>query len=178
MKNTLLVLVAFAVATPLCAQHGIQPQGVDVGATMKANFDYVGKMVVQSAADMPEADYAFKPTPEVRSFGQLLGHIADANYMLCATALGQASPSEGVEKTMTAKADLEKELAASYEYCQPVFALSQEELAAKVTLFGREYTRLGAVLIGLSHNWEHYGNLVTYLRMKGHVPPSSKPARM
>jgi uncharacterized damage-inducible protein DinB len=133
--------------------------------------------IVDSAKEMPEADFAFKPTPEVRSFGQIIGHVADANYAICSTVLGEKNPSPGIEKSKTAKADLEVALAGSYDYCERAYNLPDKDTGMKIKLFGHENTRLGALLVNLTHNWEHYGNLVTYLRIKGHVPPSSRPPR-
>ena len=73
---------------------------------------------IERAADkMPEEEYAFKPDPAVRSFGQILGHIADADYLFCSTALGEKSPSPGVEKTKNTKAELTTELHDSFAYC-------------------------------------------------------------
>ena len=178
MKKVSLLLVAFAVALPLSAQEMMPSSGPDALATMKGSYNYVKGFMLQAAEDMPEADYSFKPTPEVRSFGQLLAHTADANYMICSKLMGKENPSQGVEKNMTSKADISKALAASYEFCQPAFDLSGKELGMKVDFFGQEMTRLGVLLIDVTHSWEHYGNVVTYLRMKGHTPPSSKPARM
>ena len=98
--------------------------------------------------------------------------------MICSKVMGKDNPSQGVEKNMTSKADIAKALAASYEFCQPAFSMPEKEMGAKISMFGQEMTRMGALLIDVTHNWEHYGNVVTYLRMKGHTPPSSKPARM
>jgi uncharacterized damage-inducible protein DinB len=178
MKKVSLLLVAFVVAAPLFAQEMMPAAGPDAVATLKANFDYVKGYIVDSAAEMPEADYAFKPTPEVRSFGQIIGHVADSNYMVCSIVLGKESPSKGVEKNVTSKADLEKALKASYDYCEAAFSMPDKAIGMKLKLFGHENTRLGALVLELTHNWEHYGNLVTYLRIKGLVPPSSRPAKM
>jgi uncharacterized damage-inducible protein DinB len=177
MKRSPVLLVAVLVAAPLAAQEMLPGPGAGVVSTMKGNFDYVKGFIVQSAEEMPEADFAFKPTPEVRSFGQIIGHIADANYGICSTILNQPNPSQGVEKNATSKAELVKALKASYDYCDRAYSIPDKETAQKVKIFGQENTRLGALLLDISHNWEHYGNLVTYLRIKGHVPPSSRPAR-
>ena len=177
MKKATLLLVAFAVAAPLSAQEMMPMAGGNAVATMKGSFEFVKGYIIDSAAEMPEADYGFKPTPEVRSFGQIIGHLADANYMLCSTVLGKQSPSKGVEKSTTSKTGLESALKASYEYCEAAFSMPDKAMTAKVKVFGHESTRLDALLIELTHNWEHYGNLVTYLRIKGHVPPSSRPRK-
>jgi uncharacterized damage-inducible protein DinB len=143
--------------------------------TMRRNFNYVGQMVTRSAEQMPEADYAFKPTPEVRSFGQLLGHVADANHFFCALILGEANPSTDTEKTKSSKADLVAAVKASYEYCGRAYAIADADTASTIQLFGQDWTRLSGLVLNIGHNWEHYGNIVTYLRLKGQVPPSSQP---
>ena len=132
---------------------------------------------MKSAEKMAEADYAFKPTPEVRGFGALLGHVADANYMLCSRIAGEKSPmADSVEKTKTAKADLVKALNDAFAYCDGVFAkVTEANVAELVDWFGgRKLPRLAALNMNTMHNWEHYGNIVTYMRLKGLVPPSSE----
>jgi uncharacterized damage-inducible protein DinB len=104
----------------------------------------------------------------------LVAHVADANYFFCSTIVGEANPSPGIEKSKTAKADLVAALKASYEYCGRAYAIPDADTGAKLKLFGREFTRAGALMVNTTHNWEHYGNIVTYLRLKGQVPPSSK----
>jgi uncharacterized damage-inducible protein DinB len=177
MKKFALLLVAFVVAAPALAQEMIPGAGAGAVKTMQGNFNYVSDFIVKSAEEMPEADYAFKPTPEVRSFGQIIGHLADANYGICSTVLGEASPSHGVEKNKTSKADLVAALKGSYEYCNRAFAMPDNETGKKIKIFGQEQTRLSGLLLDLTHNWEHYGNIVTYLRIKGQVPPSSQPMK-
>jgi len=73
--------------------------------------------VVRAAEKMPEENYAFKPVPEVRSFGQMIGHIADAQFMICAAAKSEKREPAGVEKTKTTKADLVAGLKESISYC-------------------------------------------------------------
>ena len=120
--------------------------------------------------------YAFKPTPEVRSFGQLLGHIADANYMICSIASGSKPPGSSVEKTKTTKADIGAGLAASFAYCDKVWsATTDASAAAPVKMpFGPAMPRLSALAFNTSHDFEHYGNIVTYMRLNKMVPPSSQ----
>ena len=69
-------------------------------------YSFMSNAVVKAAEKMPEENYSFKPTPEIRSFGQLVGHVADANYMFCSLASGEANPMKDIEKTKTSKADL------------------------------------------------------------------------
>jgi len=137
--------------------------------------DMVKNNILRSAEKMPEENYAFRPTPEVRSFGQLLGHIADAQYMFCSAVLGKPTPAPGVEKTKTSKADLIAALKEAFAYCDSAYAgMTDAKLAETVKFFGREQARATVLSFNTAHNNEHYGNIVTYLRMKGIVPPSSE----
>lgn len=173
MKRTLALALGMAMtATTL----GAQPAGVAPHvAILKAQAEAIRSLVVRTAEKVPEELYAFKPTPEVRSLGALLGHIADGNNLLCGMAAGgKAAPDQSNEKKTT-RADLVAALKASYEACDKVFAATTDANATTpVDLFGQAQTRLGMLAFTNSHMWEHYGNLVTYMRLKNIVPPSSE----
>ena len=132
---------------------------------------------IERAADkMPEEEYALKPDPASRSFGQILGHIADANYLFCSSVLGENNPAPGIEKNKTSKADLTSALHDAFAYCQRAYdALTDANAQDLVKAFGQERNKLGVLWFNASHNLEHYGNLVVYMRLKGIVPPSSEP---
>ncbi|MBL8177423.1 MAG: DinB family protein [Bryobacterales bacterium] len=137
--------------------------------------DMAKNNVLRSAEKMPEENYAFKPVPEVRSFGQLLGHIADAQYLFCSAVLGKPNPAPGIEKSKTTKADLAQALKEAFAYCDSAYAgLTDAQLGERVKFFGREQAKATVLSFNTAHNNEHYGNIVTYLRMKGIVPPSSE----
>ena len=157
-------------ALPMLAQGPANP----ISADLKSVWTQIKGYVAKSAEKMPEDQYSFKPTPEVRSYGQLIGHIADAQYMICGAAKGEQKML-GVEKSKTTKAELIAALAESTAYCDAVYdALTDASGAETVKLFGRERTRMGALQLNIAHDYEHYGNLATYMRMKGLVPPSSE----
>src|ERR1700748_2768235 len=82
------------------------PPANPITLSEKGLYSFLSGAVVRAAQKMPEENYSFKPTPEVRSFGQLVGHVADANYMFCSQATGETNPSKDIEKTKTSKADL------------------------------------------------------------------------
>jgi uncharacterized damage-inducible protein DinB len=132
---------------------------------------------IENAAEkMPEAEYGFKPDPAMRSFGQMLGHIADANYLFCSPVLGEQDPSPGIEKNKTTKAELKIALREAFAFCQKAYdELNDSNAQETVKAFGRDQNRLGVLWFNASHNLEHYGNLTVYLRIKGIVPPSSEP---
>ena len=177
MRRTLALfaLVCVVAAGQLAAQAAPPPPSVPAVATLAASFAEVASYVAKSAEQMPEADFAFRPTPEVRSFGQLIGHVAEVNYLVCSLVLGESNPGENIERDKSAKADLAEALRGSLATCRRAFAMSDGEAAATVALWGSEQPRLAGLTIVLTHTWEHYGNLVTYLRLKGRVPPSSRP---
>src|SRR5258707_54575 len=130
--------------------------------------------IQRAAEQMPEEEYAFKPDPAVRSFGQILGHIADADYLFCSGVLGENSPSPGIEKTKKTKAELMSALHDAFAYCDRAYnTLTDANANETVKAFGQERNKLGVLWFNASHNLEHYGNLVVYMRLKGIVPPSS-----
>ena len=146
------------------------------GATAYQN--QVKGVIQRSAEKMPELNFGYKPVPEVRSFGQILGHVADAQYTFCSAALGEKNPALGIEKSKSTKEDLVKALQDAFAYCDKAYAALTDANAAEVLKFGNgERTRLNILSFNTAHNFEHYGNLVTYMREKGLVPPSSEPRK-
>ncbi len=184
MKSAALVFSA-ALTLPAAAQMGSVPASspaapaaaVANGAITGLKFPWnrVKDILVRAAEKMPEENYGFKPSPDVRSFGQLVGHVADANFMFAAMAAGEKPTSRDIEKTKTSKADLVAALKESVAACDKVFTMTDAELSVATTLFGMSTTRFAVVGLLIGHDWEHYGNLVTYMRIKGLVPPSSEP---
>jgi uncharacterized damage-inducible protein DinB len=173
----LLILFALAATTPVVAQ---QPMSTPAGgiATSRLLWEGVTNFLVRSAEQMSDADYAFKPTPEVRTFGEIIGHLAGSQHMYCAMALGEKVPAEDdVEKSAKSKADLIASLKASNDHCRRAYALPESAGSRMVEVFGQSRSALYALMANTSHDNEHYGNLVTYMRMKGMVPPSSQPPR-
>ena len=171
----LLILALTLPATAAAQATAPEPgTGMAGAADIKPLYDQFKSWIVAAAQQVSEADYAFKPTPEVRSFGQLVGHVANANYMFCSTAAGEASPNKrDIEKEVSAKAQLATELAAAFAYCDRAYQLGDAALAQPAELFGMKGTRLWVLNFNAVHNAEHYGNMVTYMRMKSMVPPSS-----
>jgi uncharacterized damage-inducible protein DinB len=133
--------------------------------------------IVESAEQMPEANYNFKPVDSVRTFGQILAHVADSNYFYCARSKGEAPPvPDGtLEKTATTKAAIVKALGESVAYCDAVYSSLTAASAADMVKVGtNQIPRVQPLFNNVSHNVEHYGNVVTYFRMKNMVPPSTK----
>jgi uncharacterized damage-inducible protein DinB len=178
-----LTAVLVLVAAPVFAQTASQAPSDPLATYLKSAETTIQNNILKSAEKMPEADYAFKPQgtgDEVRSFGRLVGHLANSNYFFCSRAKGEASPSKAdIEKTVTARADLVKALTESFAYCDAAYQLPDAKALELITVPGpnnttRQITRAQVLIGNLAHNNEHYGNIVTYLRAKGIVPPSSE----
>ncbi len=143
---------------------------------VKAQLAQIKTPITRTAEKVGEDLYAFKPTPDVRSLGQLLGHIADGNYGICSMASGIKPTASGIEKSATTKAALQQALVDSFAFCEQAIAGMDEKKAAEaIKAFGSMQPRLMVLAFNNSHLNEHYGNLVTYMRLKGIVPPSSEP---
>ena len=166
------VMAAFFAAPP--ASFARAPPANPMQASIKSVFDMLKGNLSKSADTVGEDIYGFKPTPAVRSFGQLIGHIADSQFGMCATAAGEKPAQSGIEKSATSKAALVKALNDSIAYCDTVLSGMDDRKGTEVTkFFTGPSTRLGVLAFNNAHSYEHYGNLVTYMRLKGIVPPSS-----
>ncbi len=186
MLMTSLLLLAFW--TPAVAQttdggfaEALSPS---MAAVAKAMHATIRRNLIEAAQAMPAEEYSFKPTPQVRSFGQLIGHVVDANYFFCSQAKGEKTPSNVDHEKTTEKAALVKALNESLAYCDAIYtATTDATFTLPVKMPGttpstQTPTTRGAVLMfNTTHNNEHYGNIVVYMRLKGHVPPSTARAQ-
>ena len=130
--------------------------------------------LIAAAAKVPESDYSFRPTAEVRSFGQLVGHVADAQFTFCRQLFPEAKVPSGAEK-LTSKAELLNALKNSVGFCTAVAdRVSDQDSAQQVKMFGRDRAKSTVLWANIAHSNEHYGNIVSYLRLKGIIPPSSE----
>jgi len=157
--------------------HSAHPNPLTANA--KIQFGALSGFVVKSAEKVPEELYAFRATPEVRSMAELYGHVADAMFSMCSTAAGAKPPRTGIEKAVTAKPALVAALKEGVTYCNSVYDSMTDQRGGTETVpfvFGPT-PRLSVLYFVVTHTYEHYGNLVTYMRLKNIVPPSSEPAK-
>jgi uncharacterized damage-inducible protein DinB len=150
-----------------------------VTQSLRQNWEGAKLNIKESADLMPEANYSFKPVDSVRTFGQILAHVAGANFVFCSAAKGEKSPraEDEFEKTATTRAQIIKAVADSHAYCDSVFAsMDDKKIGDTIEMpfnMGKS-ARARALVMNIGHVNEHYGNLVTYFRLKGIVPPSSR----
>ena len=166
-RRFLLAMLALGGMPPLASAQHV--------ASLRPLFEGNKGYLLKSAEQMPEAEYGFKPVATVRTFGQILGHLANENYLMCAAARGEPNPmaTEDFEKNIE-KAALVKALTESLAYCDAAYAISDARALEQTEIFGMKGSKLWALTLNLTHNGEHYGNLVTYFRIKGMLPPSSQ----
>jgi uncharacterized damage-inducible protein DinB len=168
MKQLLFLI---ALALPIAAQSPV----IDDAKSM---WGMGSGYVAASAKKIPAELYSFKPSPDVRTVGELVGHIANANYAICAGASGKASPNKANLEKLTDKDALVKALEESAAFCnEAAGAVTAANMTEVVKVFGMNKTRVGWLFFNAGHNWEHYGNLVTYMRINKIIPPSSEPKK-
>ena len=185
LLRTLLLAVflpLFALAQEKAAAPAPAPPAAAANPITDHNEHLYGgatKILLRAAESMPEEHYAFRPVESVRTFGQIVGHIADSQYLFCSNVVGEKSPRPEIEKNKSSKAELLAALKDAFGYCERAFeTLDDTKSAEVVPLFRSKTPRLGVMTVNTVHAIEHYGNLVTYMRMKNIVPPTSDPAFM
>jgi uncharacterized damage-inducible protein DinB len=171
MKRTLVATVMTLLAvTPALARGQV--------VSSLAGIHAMTKQSITATADLVSEDlYGFRPTEEVRTLGQILAHIADANYQICSAASGQSNPNtESLEQTKTSKAEITQALADAFAYCEGVYGSMSDAQGAETVPFlgGQDLARSAVLAFNSTHSYEHYGNLVTYMRINGITPPTSQ----
>jgi uncharacterized damage-inducible protein DinB len=188
----LVFIVGFILACVTLPPASAQTTGAGYGNALSPSLASVAKAMeatirqnlADAAEEMPAKEYSFRPTPEVRTFGQIIGHVAEANFFFCSQAAGEKSPATTNYEQITDKKTLVKALNDSLAYCDGVYGATTDAnfLRPVKIAYGpgapSSNTVRGAVLMfNIAHNNEHYGNIVVYMRLKGHVPPSTARAQ-
>jgi uncharacterized damage-inducible protein DinB len=144
--------------------------------SLKGLHDVTQQNIMATARELDATMYAFRATDEVRTTGQILAHIADGQFIFCSAAAGEANPHpDSFEQTATTKAAIVAALGQGFAYCEGIYARTTDANAGRqVSFFTGPNTTAGVLASNSAHNYEHYGNLVTYMRLNGIVPPSSR----
>jgi uncharacterized damage-inducible protein DinB len=173
MKSIVCVSLVAVLGVPAVVAAQTPPAD-PISQSIRNAWSGAKRNITESAEQMSEADYAFKPVDTVRSFGAILAHIAGANYVFCAPARGEKTPYEEdyFEKSTKTKAEIVKALNDSIAYCDAAYTALTDKTAAET--ISANTARAQRLIANAGHLQEHYGNLVTYFRIKGMVPPSSR----
>ncbi|HEY6391885.1 MAG TPA: DinB family protein [Bryobacteraceae bacterium] len=177
MTQRLCFLFAALTAAPVAifAQGSAPAPDNPISDSEKRVYAMLGSVVIAAAEKMPEESYSFKPTPEVRSFGQLVGHLADSNYFFCSGVGGDTKPVSDAEKSKTKKADLVAALKDAVAYCNKTYAAMTDAKGSQMMkMMNLDMAKLTVLAANFAHNYEHYGNMSTYMRIRGIVPPTSE----
>jgi hypothetical protein len=160
--------------TMFAGAASVNAQSSPISADAKAGYTSIKTILLKSADKMPEENYSFRTTPQVRTYGEMIAHVADTQMFLCGLVKGEKKG--GITAGKTSKADLSAALKASFDYCDSVYD-SMTDTAGVQTLkmFGRDTTKIGVLNANVAHDNEMYGQMVAYMRIKGIVPPSSEP---
>ena len=163
-----LLIVVFLASTV-----SLKAQSSPMSADAKFWYESIKNILLKSADKMPEENYSFRTTPQVRTYGEMIAHIADTQTLLCGLAKGEQK--KGAAAGKTSKADLVAALKASFADCDSVYnSMSDATGAQSVKMFGRDTTKLGVLNMNIAHDNEMYGQMVAYMRIKNIVPPSSE----
>jgi uncharacterized damage-inducible protein DinB len=182
MKLSVLVTsgaLAIGLSSPVIQAQQKPAPANPISQAIRDTWESAKRNMKESADQMPEADYSFRPTESVRTFGQILAHVAGASYVYCSAARNEKTPHEedDFEKTATTKAQIVKVLNDAIAYCDAAYTALTDRTAGEVggmPFGGKDAARASPLIRNVGHYQEHYGNLVTYFRVKGMVPPTSR----
>jgi uncharacterized damage-inducible protein DinB len=148
-----------------------QPASSVFSEVTRSAWYNVNSVVLAAARKMPPEHYAFRPVKDTRTFAELVGHLVAEHYAVCGAVTGRPAPPTAFEKLM-AKDALVSALEDSIALCDLAYGLLTDENAAfRYTIFNTSATRLSLLTDTIAHDNEHYGNMATYMRIKGVTPP-------
>ena len=173
MKRSILAaaLLCLAAAGPRA-----QTTSPDISEIKRYYYDSVKRNLSAMVDKMPEEHFTFRPVPEIRSFGEAVAHVADAQARNCNLVSGAGSKTLDADKKKT-KAELAAALKESFAICDAAFAALTDAGAREKIKMGQggfQLSRLSLLVSMISHSNEQHGYMAVYLRLKGIVPPSTE----
>jgi uncharacterized damage-inducible protein DinB len=175
----LMTTAAFAQSDAQKFAEKLKTQDNPLSGSNKFAYGYLKNVLLSTAQKMPEENYNFRPAWVVRSFGQMIRHVADSEYYFCSTVMGEKAPEPRIQETKTSKADLIAALKDAFAYCDKAYDGMTDASAAQMVKFhGLDLPKLFVLSANNMHTAEHYGNLVIYMRIKNVLPPTSEPGFM
>jgi uncharacterized damage-inducible protein DinB len=179
-RSIALAAILVVLGTGAAQAQGAKSSGAAAASAGITNVYHMAHgFILKTAELVPEEKYGYQPTKEVRTLGAILGHIADAQNFFCATIAGTPKEYAPVNEKLTNKAAIVTALKASFDVCNAAYAgVTDADLTKIVEVFGQKVPLSQALTMNAAHDMEHYGNLVTYMRENGMVPPSSQGGGM
>ena len=178
MRAFMFVIGTVLLASSASAQMpgGAGGQTIGLAASLQRSYAGIKQNLTEAADKMADADYGYRPSPEIRPYGGQFGHVANAHYGLCSALKGEANPMMGKDlEKLTTKPEFVKALADSFAYCDGAVAALTDENALQMVKQGPNQIARAAVVANLiAHDNEEYGVVGVYLRTKSMVPPSTE----
>ena len=171
LSVTIVLLLGFT------GSVGAQDSSMVFTEAAKGQFEQIYSLVLRAAERIDERLYEYRPKPEVRTVAGVIGHIADGNILLCTAAAGDKPQITRTHEKKSRKTEVIAALRESKDFCDRVLATMTDAVGQQVApAFDpkQKTPRLSWIHANNSHIWEHYGNLVTYMRLNDLVPPSSE----
>jgi DinB family protein len=142
----------------------------------RMTYGVIKDQMLSAAEKMPEERYTFKPAKTERTYGEIVGQIADLQYAFCSVALGEKMPAPSIEQTKISKTDLIPALKDAIAYCDRAYnSLNDATALQSVRISGTDMTRASVLNLNIAYSALLYDNLKTYMRLNNIVPPSSEP---
>jgi uncharacterized damage-inducible protein DinB len=177
MKRIEIALVVFGLMASSAACVAQAPAAGPVGpaAEVQAAYNRLKPNVLKAAEKMPDADFQYKPTADIRTFARILNHVTEAQFHVCSALNGTTFDPKAVPSDTADKATVLAGLKASFAACDTAYAaLTDATLTETLTLGPVKRSRIGLAWGNVSHDNEQYAELSTYLRLKGLVPPTAE----
>ena len=185
MRKLLVTVLLCILALPAIAQEN-HPSDNPLSAFTKRVYGFQKGTLLRSAEKMPEENYSFKPVDTVRTYGQVVGHLAGAQYLFCSKVLDEEKPGAEVGgRPRPQKADLIAALKTAFAYCDKAYdAMTDASGGQIVKLFGTDTPRLGVLNFNNVHNMgaftetchlhEDQGHRSSYPASRGKCPHQSR----
>lgn len=180
MMRVIVAMAAIVFGVNAFAQTPAPRPPQTLSAYLQGQYANIKNNLIRTAEKIPAEHFNFRPTPDVRTVAELFGHTMEAQFAYCFNVKGGVNPAAGTsfEKTVTDKAAVEQMVKDAFAYCDDAYASLTDAKAIELITMGvapnqRQASRANQLAQLIVHGNEHYGNLVTYMRIKGIVPPSS-----
>ena len=168
--------VAPSTAQPAAAPSAPTQTKNPVSSALRDALPGRQKNTIAAVEAMPADKFSYKPTPDQITFGHLVAHMVEANYLLCSKSAGVAAPKVDEVKDTDPKDKLVPALKASFDFCADTLAKMDDSNLGETTVgFGGQPYSRARFAIGLATNWaDHYAEAAMYLRLNGILPPTAK----
>ena len=173
MRRVVIAGAVVWIAAVCGAQAPAGPSGP--AAEVQGYYNRLKPNVIKAAEKMPDADYQFRPTPDIRTFARIVNHVTEAQQRTCSAMIGATPDPKSVPSDTADKATIVAALKASFDVCDKAYgALTDANMAETVQIGQGKRSRIGMAWGNASHDNEQYAELSTYLRLKGIVPPTAE----